>query len=584
VERADLSVANMTLEPIAAINVAIPENFRMLNIALVDVGAGTSDICVTRDGSIIAYGMIPYAGDELTEVIVQALLVDFATAEKIKKDSTVEKQVTYKDIMGIEHTVDAKEIWKLTDPVKDKITKEVSEKIKELNGDESVAATFVVGGGGKVHDFCETLADNLGIIKERVALRGEEVMGFVNFLQKDIEKDPLLVTPIGICLNYYEQKNNFIMIHFNGERMKLYDNGHLKIVDAALQAGYSTDALFPRRGTEVHFTVDGSARMARGEAGESAHIYMNGNEVGLNTRLEQNCEVVIEGSTVGSGAALHLDDLEEVKDVYVSFVVNAKRIRCPKFVEVNGKLEPGGYEIQEGDDIETRNFYTVSQLAEFMDVEISRDHEIIVNNRTANLDTLVYENFTVEWTTTGGSYEDFLRDGEDEYDEEYGENSEGEISEGEISEGETLEENNHDSRNESFDDETSEEANDESSHSEVSEEAKQDSNDETSSELTEDSKDNKEPEISLAPTRPNTPLNDPTGFTPFIRIHVTVNGDAIELNGKTDYIFVDIFNVIDFDPSAGGGRGVITYINDHECAFADPIIDGDALRIEWRER
>ena len=63
VGQAGLSVANMTLEPIAAINVAIPENYRMLNIALVDVGAGTSDISITRDGSIIAYGMIPHAGD-----------------------------------------------------------------------------------------------------------------------------------------------------------------------------------------------------------------------------------------------------------------------------------------------------------------------------------------------------------------------------------------------------------------------------------------------------------------------------------------------------------------------------------------
>ena len=69
VGQAGLSVANMTLEPIAAINVAIPENYRMLNIALVDVGAGTSDISITRDGSIIAYGMIPHAGDELTEVM-----------------------------------------------------------------------------------------------------------------------------------------------------------------------------------------------------------------------------------------------------------------------------------------------------------------------------------------------------------------------------------------------------------------------------------------------------------------------------------------------------------------------------------
>ena len=65
-------------------NVAIPEQYRLLNIALVDVGAGTSDICLTKDGSIVAYGMIPSAGDELTEIIAKEYLVDFASAEKIK--------------------------------------------------------------------------------------------------------------------------------------------------------------------------------------------------------------------------------------------------------------------------------------------------------------------------------------------------------------------------------------------------------------------------------------------------------------------------------------------------------------------
>ncbi len=86
---AGLEVVNLTLEPIAAIQVAIPEMYRMLNIALVDVGAGTSDISVTRDGSIIAYGMIPIAGDSLTEVLAKHCLVDFRTAEQIKRDTGV---------------------------------------------------------------------------------------------------------------------------------------------------------------------------------------------------------------------------------------------------------------------------------------------------------------------------------------------------------------------------------------------------------------------------------------------------------------------------------------------------------------
>lgn len=398
VGQAGLTVANMTLEPIAAINVAIPENFRMLNIALVDVGAGTSDISITREGSIIAYGMIPYAGDELTELIVQHYLVDFKTAEAMKLASTTDREVTYEDIMSISHTVPADEIWELVQPTVDKITTEVAAKIKELNGDKTVSACFVVGGGGKIHGFTEALAEKLDLPAERVALRGEEVLKEVNFEQEDIKKDPLLVTPIGICLNYYEQKNNFIMVRFNGERLKLYDNNRLTIMDAALQAGFPNDQLFPKRGTPINFTVNGATRIARGEAGEPAIVTLNGDPANINTPLVPNCEITIEPSTAGDDAVYTVGQLEEYHDSNMSVIVNGKMIVCPKFVQVNGSLEPASYEIQEGDEIETRNYYTVGQVAEFMDVEVDHDHDILVNNRVGDFDTLVYDNFTIDWT------------------------------------------------------------------------------------------------------------------------------------------------------------------------------------------
>lgn len=398
VGQAGLTVANMTLEPIAAINVAIPENYRMLNIALVDVGAGTSDISVTREGSIIAYGMIPYAGDELTELIVQHFLVDFKTAEAMKLASTTEEEVTYEDIMSISHTIPSKEIWDLVEPTVDKITSEVATKIIELNGDKTVSACFVVGGGGKIHGFTQMLAKKLELPEERVALRGEEVLKEVVFEQEDIHKDPLLVTPIGICLNYYEQRNNFIMMKFNGERLKLYDNNRLTIVDAALQAGFPNDELFPKRGMPINFVVNGAARIARGEAGEPAIVTLNGRPANINTPLVPNCEVTIEPSTAGADAVYTIEQLEEYHESTLTVIINGKTVVCPKFVEVNGQLEPGSYEIKEGDVIETRNYYTVRQVAEFMDVEVDTDHEILVNNRLADFDTLVYENFTIDWT------------------------------------------------------------------------------------------------------------------------------------------------------------------------------------------
>ena len=605
VERCNLTVANLTLEPIAAINIAIPENFRMLNIALVDVGAGTSDICITKDGSIIAYGMIPSAGDELTEVIVQEYLVDFATAENIKKDSTELEDITYEDIMGISHTIKAEEVWKLTDPIMEKITSDVAAQIKFLNGDETVAAAFIVGGGGKVHGFCKSLAKKLDIIEERVALRGEEVMKSVFFEQKDIKKDPLLVTPIGICLNYYEQKNSFIMIRFNGDFMKLYDNGHLKVVDAALQAGYSTEDLFPQRGKELNFSVNGTPRMVRGTQGESATVRMNGNIVGLNDRLEPNSQIVVEPSTRGEQAVFRIEQLDEYANSYVTFIVNGQRVKCPKFVEVNGKLEPGSYVISSGDEIETRSFYTVGQLAAFMDVEVDMDHEIIVNNLSADMDTLIYENFSIEWTVTGyglrdGDYRPEGIAGEEIPDEDL---TDEEITEYEsVSEDtETAAEHNEPREADSIDNPEDADVSEERLGTNIENRSDDNSEDDISLRIGKippgmgtsitDEEDTVSKYMGVGynnefsrPVRPLTPMTKEIDIPPqTLTINVIANGKEITLEGKKDYIFADIFTGIDFDVEAGEGRSVETTKNGEHCVYTTPVFEGDKLEIFWKD-
>ena len=396
VEKAGLRVANLTLEPIAAIQVAIPEKFRLLNIALVDVGAGTSDISITKEGSIIAYGMIPMAGDALTEHLTGAHLVDFATAEKIKLDSnTKKKSISYKDIMGLSQKTTPADIREELFPVVDTMTRQVAEKIKELNGGKPVSAVFVVGGGGKILGYTESLAEHLGIPKERVALRGEEVLGFVRFEQEGIKKDPTLVTPIGICLNYYENKNNFIFVTVNGESVKLYDNNKLTVIDAALQNGFPNEYLFPRRGKELNFTLDGVKRMVRGEAGEAAEITVNGKPAAFNSPIEPNAKIEIKESTVGKDASYEVRQLPEYRST-ITFEVNKKQVVCPKFIEVNGELVSEYYSIQDGDELKLLSYYTLEKLLAFMDLPYT-DH-IYVNNRLAGKDEKVYENFSVEWS------------------------------------------------------------------------------------------------------------------------------------------------------------------------------------------
>lgn len=562
VGQAGLSVANMTLEPIAAINVAIPENYRMLNIALVDVGAGTSDISITRDGSIIAYGMIPHAGDEMTEVIVQHFLVDFNMAESIKLQSTTSDTVTYKDIMSIEHTIPAQDVWDVAAPVVDNIAQEVSAKIRELNGDKTVSACFVVGGGGKIHGFTEKLAEDLDLPEERVALRGEEVLGDVTFEQEDIKKDPLLVTPIGICLNYYDQRNNFIMVRFNGERIKLYDNNRLTIVDAALQAGFSNDELFPKRGTPINFMVNGVARLVRGEAGEGAVVTMNGKPASINTPLEPNSEIVIEPSTAGEAAEYKISQLDEYNHSVITFIINGRKVSCPRFVQVNGRLEPEDYSIRENDVIETRNYYTVRQIAQFMDLVIDTDQMIFVNNEEADLDTLVYENFSVEWKT-------------DEYDVA------------------RIDNNNYNDTQESDSDDASvlaeQDANSTESDNTVTRTSEQMMNqvlDELHDEFAKEAEASAVPENELPENElPENDIQEEIHEEDSSENTVTVivNGEPVELSGKDTYIFVDIFTHISFDLQAGKGRAIATVINGRDAQFSEELHEGDKIELYWKE-
>lgn len=540
VDLAGLDVVNLTLEPIAAIQVAIPEMYRMLNIALVDVGAGTSDISITKDGSIIAYGMIPVAGDSLTEVIAKHCLVDFATAEQIKRDTGVRQQIEYKDIMGLSQTISAAEIEEVTAGTIRDMTERVAEKIKELNGGKAVSAVFVVGGGGMLPGYTEALADRLSIQKERVAVRGQEVMQNIEFLEEDARKDSLMVTPIGICLSFYEQSNNFIFVYFNDQRIKIYDNNKVAVVDAAMQAEFANDGLFPKRGRELNYTVNGKPRITRGMLGESAVITVNGNEADIHTPIHANDQIRVVESTAGEAASLDIAQLPEFGAV-MRVEVNDVQVDLPKFASVNGTLQSGYYSIREGDAIEILNYYTVRQIAEFMDVIINQEMNIYVNNKLADMDSKVYENFSVVWTMETLQLSD-----RDRY----------EVAE-------TFEELPEDDGTYQRREETA-----------AAEEAAEASGQEVPDGGAAETGSTGEEEREEAGTDGNGVENS---------IYVTVNGDMVHLTGKLSYVFVDVFERIDFDLSKPQGSGIVTRLNGRDAQYMEEIRSGDTIEIYWRQ-
>ena len=541
VEIADLEVANLTLEPIAAMTAAIPNMYRMLNIALVDVGAGTSDISVTKDGSIIAYGMIPKAGDELTEAIARGLLLDFNEAEHVKIDSGKKSPIKFTDIMGIEHKVEPKEVHKLAEPVVADITKDISDKIKELNGDRPVSAVFVVGGGGKITGFTDALAKEMGIMAERVALRGEEVLKEVDYQFSGAILDSMYVTPVGICLNFYDQKNNFIFVTFNDKRIKLYDNGHLTVADAAMQAGFPNEGLFPKRGPELNFIVNGKPHMVRGEVGEGAVIKLDGREVSITSPIVAGDRIEVTESTTGQAATATIGSLLEYGST-ISVIVNEKKIELPKFAEVNGNLQSEFYDIQNGDDIRMLNYYTVSQIIEFMDVILNPDMNIYVNNKKADKDTQCYDNFSVIWTMEELNLSDVSEE------------------EAESAKKSTNQKGKPKKKIENYEDAV---------------EAESLENSEYADDGTLDEEYVEYKQAKEEARRKEEEANYKT-------VTVFVNGDPVTMNNKPGYVFVDIFDYIDFDlKNRPAGKGIVTELNSHKAIFSEELKDGDFLDIRW---
>ncbi len=193
--------------------------------------------------------------------------------------------------------------------------------------------------------------------------------------------------------------------------MKLYDNDKLTIMDAVMQADYPNDFLFPRRGKELEFYVNGRQRIIRGEVGDSAVILLNGETVNLQTSIKQNDRIIIKESTIGEPAVCTLDSLPEYEDTII-FEVEKRKIVCPKFTQVNGKLEAGYYQIKQNDKIEFLDYYTAEQVAQFLDINLDMV-KLYINNRLADRTDKVYENFSLKWKELTGTYEDLLEIEED---------------------------------------------------------------------------------------------------------------------------------------------------------------------------
>lgn len=390
VDQVGLEVLSMTLEPIAAIQVAIPQKFRLLNLALIDVGAGTSDIALTRNGTVFSYGMVAVAGDEMTEALANMYLLDFESAEQLKMALVNQPSVTFRDIVGMSYTLSREEVIKGLKPTMERIVRQIADKVIEFN-EKSPSAVFCIGGGCQVPEFTELLSEALNIPKERTVIKSTDSLDDIEFLC-DFVSGPEFITPIGIGYSAFKDKEqDFITVTLNDKSLRLLNSRPLNVSDALILIGYPARRLIPEKGKSIKVVVEGKEKVFQGESGLPAQILLNGTAVGLDHFIKHKDSIKVEPAVKGLDAQVRLGDLYEVQQ---TISVDRKPVSMIKAVYLNGDLEQNMHiHLKSGDKIQCQYVRTFGELMTLH--HLSQDHDYTKDNEPLSPEDVIEAKDTI---------------------------------------------------------------------------------------------------------------------------------------------------------------------------------------------
>ena len=303
-----LEVASITLEPIAAINAAIPANLRLLNLVLVDIGAGTSDIAACTDGSVTGYTMATMAGDEITETLMKEYLVDFQMAESMKAQADQEEEITFTDILGFEQTISRDELLACIQDTSDHLCREIAEKILEINGNPP-SALFLAGGGSKLTGLKEGLTAALQMDSKRVAIAGNNFRTSAFSDEYDLN-NPEYATPLGIVVSSgLNLINASFRVILNGRPANLFRSGSFTALNLLMMNGYSFLDVMGHSGANLVVTVNGRRKVFYGTPVEPAALFINKKEGRLSEIIQAGDEIDFTPAVSGVSAAACLGDI-----------------------------------------------------------------------------------------------------------------------------------------------------------------------------------------------------------------------------------------------------------------------------------
>ena len=159
VRRCGLEVEQLMLNPLASSLSVLTDDERELGVALVDIGAGTTDVAIFTNGAIRHTSVIPIAGDLITSDIAMALRTPTKDAEEIKVESGYAKQLltdaeTQVEVPGLgdrgPRLLSRQALAGVIEPRVEEIFALVHQVIRESGYEEVLSSGIVLTGGSCV--------------------------------------------------------------------------------------------------------------------------------------------------------------------------------------------------------------------------------------------------------------------------------------------------------------------------------------------------------------------------------------------------------------------------------------------------
>ncbi|WP_101760170.1 cell division protein FtsA [Oceanicoccus sp. KOV_DT_Chl] len=201
IRRCGLEVEDIILEQLASSYAVLTEDERELGVCLVDIGGGTTDIAIFTEGAIRHTGVIPIAGDQVTNDIAMALRTPTQNADEIK----IKYACALTQLAGADETIKVPSVGdrpprdlsrqalaEVVEPRYDELFTLVQAELRRSGYEDMIAAGIVLTGGTSKMEGVVELAEEIFHTPVRIGAP-QNVEGLA-----DIVRNPIYSTGVGL--------------------------------------------------------------------------------------------------------------------------------------------------------------------------------------------------------------------------------------------------------------------------------------------------------------------------------------------------------------------------------------------------